>query len=41
MTWGSEKGQNPSWDVCKPGGQLQEISDLCEGFSDKGFATKY
>ncbi len=23
-------GQNPSWDVCKPGGQLQERSDLCD-----------
>ncbi len=23
-------GQNPSWDVCKPGGQLQETSDLCD-----------
>ncbi len=22
-------GQNPSWDVCKPGDQLQETSDLC------------
>ncbi len=22
--------QNPSWDVCKPGGQLQETSDLCD-----------
>ncbi len=24
-------GQNPSWDVCKSGGQLQETSDLCDG----------
>ncbi len=23
-------GQNPSWDICKPGGQLQEMSDLCD-----------
>ncbi len=23
-------GQNPSWDVCKPVGQLQETSDLCD-----------
>ncbi len=23
-------GQNPSWDVCKPGGQLQETSYLCD-----------
>ncbi len=33
MTWrGSAKrsGQNPSWDVYKPGGQLQETSDLCD-----------
>jgi hypothetical protein len=22
------EGQNPSWDVCKPGGQLQETSEL-------------
>ncbi len=29
MTWRGV-GQNPSWDVCKPGGQLQETSDLCD-----------
>ncbi len=23
-------GQNLSWDVCKPGGQLQDTSDLCD-----------
>ncbi len=26
-------GQNPSWDLCKPGGQLQDISDLCDFFT--------
>ncbi len=33
MTWrGSAKssGIKSSWDVCKPGGQLQETSDLCD-----------
>ncbi len=33
-------GQNPSWDVYKPGGQLQETSDLSV-IANKGFATKY
>ncbi len=28
--WPKTHGQNPSWDVCKPGGQLQETSDLCD-----------
>ncbi len=31
--WKQDKrwvGQHPSWDVCKPGGQLQERSDLCD-----------
>ncbi len=23
-------GQNPSWDMCKPGDQLQETSDFCD-----------
>ncbi len=34
-----ESGQNPSWDVCKPGGWLQDASDLCA--CHQGFATKY
>ncbi len=25
-----EWDKNPSWDVCKPGGQLKETSDLCD-----------
>ncbi len=32
-------GQNSSWDVSKPAGQLQETSDPV--IADKGFANKY
>ncbi len=34
-----EVGQNISWDVCKPGGQLQEMSDLCDW--PLNFGNKY
>ncbi len=41
MTWRAlqEEWDKILWDVCKPGGQLQETSDLW--IDNKGFATKY